>query len=409
MQNYRVAVVISHPIQHFCPQYTSWNKIENVNLLILFASNHGLAAYEDKGFGRTVKWDGLKLDFPHEFLSDADGKAIGSSLDAADLADRLTAFSPDVVVIYGYSQTLQRRALRHSKAANIPVLMISDSELRASRGWLKRIFKAVVLPRIFRKVTLFLTVGDANDAYYRWYGVRDDRFIRSFFPIDVQHYDLIAERKDECRQEIREQLGIPAHHRVVLMVGKLVPWKRQMDLVRFSNSIQGSVGDVTVVFAGTGQDETALRAQALRIGLGGVVFAGFVSPEDLAKYYCAADLYVHCSEREPHSLAISEAIYCGLPVVLSDQCGSYGPTDDVQPGLNGLVYRCGDVAEMSQQLLYLLDDKVGHARMCKASAQLGRAHQALAHGVALRQALAIIDSCRLTQAGSYDAVASRVI
>ena len=64
--------------------------------------------------------------------------------------------------------------------------------------------------------------------------------------------------------------------------------------------------------------------------------------------YCAADVYVHCSDNEPHSLAITEAIYCGLPVVLSDRCGSYGPTDDVQPGINGFVYRCGDVSDLSR-------------------------------------------------------------
>jgi glycosyltransferase involved in cell wall biosynthesis len=388
----RVAVVASHPIQHFCPQYTSWAALANVDLKVFFASDHGVSAYEDKGFGRVVQWDGIRLDFPHEFLRGAKGKAIGSRVDAADLGERLSAYSPDALVAYGYSQRLQRRAVRWAKSANVAVLMVSDSELRAARRWPTRTVKAAVLPHLFRDIRLFLTVGDANDAYYRHYGVADNRLVRGCYPIDVCHYDRVVAHHQECRDRLRTELGIPAHHRVLLMVGKLVPRKRHADLVRFANAVQDHRDDVTVVLAGTGEQEAALRTLARKTGAGGVVFAGFVSPERLAEYYCAADIYVHCSDDEPHAVAISEAVYCGLPVVLSDRCGSYGPSDDVQPGLNGLVYRCGDVSDLSRCVMHVLDDESLRAHMGEASTRIGRAHQALAHGTALRQALTILES-----------------
>lgn len=390
----RVAVVISHPIQHFCPQYTSWAALPGVELRVFFASNYGLVAYEDKHFGRAVKWDGIKLDFPHEFLPGAEGRAIGAAIDSPDLAERLSLFAPDVAVVYGYAQALQRRALRWTRSNNVPALMFSDSELRAVRSWLKRAVKAILLPRLFRRARLFLTVGDANEAYYRNYGVPDDRFIRGIYPIDYRHYDSVVGKRDECRRSLRSELGIPTDHLVLLMVGKLVPWKRQADLVRFSNSLQGVRDNVTVVLAGTGPDEASLRSLTRRSGAGGVLFAGFVSPELLAQYYCAADIYVHCSDREPHSVAISEAIYCGLPVVLSSRCGSYGPTDDVRPGLNGFVYTCGDISEMSRCLLHVIADQERRARMGAASERIARENQALAHGSALSQALAVIESSR---------------
>ena len=52
-----------------------------------------------QGFGRVVQWDGIRLDFPHEFLRGAKGKAVGSRLDAADLGERLSTFSPDALVV----------------------------------------------------------------------------------------------------------------------------------------------------------------------------------------------------------------------------------------------------------------------------------------------------------------------
>jgi glycosyltransferase involved in cell wall biosynthesis len=383
---------MSHPIQHFCPQYTSWAKRPDVDLKVFFSSDYGLSAYEDPGFGCVVKWDGIELDFPHEFLRGAKGKPVGPRIDSSDLSERLSTFSPDAVVVYGYSQSLQRRAVRWARSAGTAVLMTSDSELRTPRSWPVRAMKAMVVPSLVRDVTLFLTVGDANEAYYRHYGIPDDRLVRCCFPIDVDHYDSVIVRRQRCRDGVRSKLGVPAHHKVLLTVGKLLSRKRQADLVRFSNSLQDHRDDVTVVLAGSGPEDTSLRASARRVGPGGVVFAGFVPPELLAEYYCAADVYVHCSDNEPHSLAISEAIYCGLPVVLSDRCGSYGPTDDVQPGLNGLVYRCGDVRDMSQRIMHVLDEENLYAQMCQASTRIGGEHQALAHGKALTQALTILES-----------------
>jgi len=389
---FRVAVVASHPIQHFCPQYTSWAKLPAVDLKVFFASDRGLSAYEDEGFGRVVQWQGMHLDFPCEFLPGAEGKTVGSRLDSVDLDERLAAFSPDALVVYGYSQKLQRRAAGWGKSAGVAVLMVSDSELRASRNWPTRMVKAGVLPRLFRGVRLFLTVGDANEAYYRHYGVRDDRLVRGCIPIDVCHYDRVVARRQESRSRLRTELEIPAHHAVVLMVGKLILRKRHADLVRFSNAVQDHRDDVTVVFAGTGEEEASLRTLARRTGAGGVLFAGFVSPERLAEYYCAADVYVHCSENEPHAVAVTEAVYCGLPVILSDRCGSYGPTDDVQPGLNGFVYRCGDVPDLSRRIMRLFDDESLRANMREASTRIGRAHQVLAHGDGLVQALSIVQA-----------------
>jgi len=96
----------------------------------------------------------------------------------------------------------------------------------------------------------------------------------------------------------------------------------------------------------------------------------------LPKYDVAADIYVHPSSLDPHPLAISEALYCSLPVVVSDRVGSIGPTDDVQEGKNGWVYGNGDVAALSAILVKLIDDPGLRESAGKASRALGEAHAA---------------------------------
>jgi len=386
MSTVRVAVVVSHPIQHFCPQYTSWSVIDDVSLRVFFASRSGLTAYKDKNFDRVVQWEGINLDFPHEFLPGAEHRELGTDIDAPGLEARLEAFRPDVIVGYGYSQPLQRRVIDWSKATNTPIFMILDSELRSPRSHARRLAKAALLPRILKRIDRFLTVGDANEAYLRNYGVTDERFVRCFFPIDVNALDKVLTTRDLVRKQVREAYEIPEDHHVVLKVGKFVSWKRQIDLVECSNQLDAA-NKVTVVLAGTGPEEAKLRARAKRQGVGGVLFAGFVPPAKLFELYCASDIYVHCSEVEPHSLAISEAIYCGLPVVVSSHCGSYGPSDDVRTGLNGIVYPCADVGALSRAITSIVSSPQRRTEMGAASAEIARIHQRLAHGRALRQAI----------------------
>ena len=382
----RLAIVISHPIQYFCPQHSSWARLDGVDLRVFFASRQGLDPYHDEGFARPVQWEGLALDFPHEFLPGAHDRPVTANLDAPAAEDRLARFRPHAVCVYGYGQRLQRRAAAWARRAGIPLLMFTDSELRSRRSGIKRIAKAIVLPRLLGEVDRFLTIGDANEAYLRHYGVADTRFVRCYYPIDVASHDRALEARESMRAAVRGRHGIPDHHRVLLMAGKLAAHKRQQDLVAFSNRVQRLHSDVTVVLAGSGADEPALLRLAQTRGPGGVVFAGFVQPRGLTKYYCAADVYVHCSEREPYGVAVSEAVYAGLPVVLSDRCGSFGPSDSVRPGLNGYVYPCTDVTALTSAVMRVLVSRERREAMAAASRRIGRANQRLAHGAALLQA-----------------------
>jgi glycosyltransferase involved in cell wall biosynthesis len=389
---FRLAVVVSHPIPAFSPQYVSWASLPNVDLRVFFASSDGLREYFDDQFEKQVKWDGLVLDFPHEFIAGADDRRISEHMDAKRLDVHLDSFKPNIVLIYGYGQAVSRRAMRWARRSGADILMFADTEGRSHRSWVRRLAKKVLLPSLLKQVTLFLTVGDACEEYFRTHGVPDDRFIRCAFPVDCASFESRSGTNGQGKQQVRKLLNLPDQHKIVLNVGKLVPRKRQQDLVEFSNELQGRRDNVTVVLVGTGPDEAALRRLCRREGPGGVIFTGLVQPHRVVDYYHAADAYAACSYRDAHSYAISEAIYAGLPIVVSDRCGSYGPSDDVRPGLNGFVYPCANVRELSKRLLHLFDTPGLIASMSAASATIARHNQALAHGDALVQALTVIDS-----------------
>ena len=377
----RVAVVISHPIQHFCPQYESWAKLSDVDLKVFFAARIGMESYFDPDFGQDVRWQGLRLNFEHEFLPGAEERTTSVGIEAEGLDAALAAFSPDLVIAYGYTVPLQKRAIRWANANSVTLAMISDAELRTPRPIWKRAAKAVLVRPWIQRFDAFLTVGDGNEAYYRTYGAKDIQFFRSGFPIDTIAFDGALADREARRAQMRAALGIPDDHLVLMSVGKLIGRKRPQDLVRLANRMTGQ--KITVILAGSGPDEASLRAQTQTEGAGGVIFAGFVQPTDLLDYYLATDVYMHPAEVDRHPLSVTEATYCGIPAIVSERVGSFGPSDDLQPGVNGFVHNLGDLAEMEQCVRRLMEGDLRN-QMSGASVRIAHAGQARAHGGALQ-------------------------
>jgi glycosyltransferase involved in cell wall biosynthesis len=248
------------------------------------------------------------------------------------------------------------------------------------------------LPRraYFRGIRYFLTTGDANEAFYRHYAVPPSKFIRMHFPIDRRAYDRAFEQRQALRAETRARHGIAPGEKVLATVGKLIHYKRQADLLDALARLEAGGNRCHLFVLGDGPDRERLERHASRLRRCRVHFTGFVPPEELPAYYAASDALVHPSAIDAHPLAVSEAIYMGCPVLVSDRCGSYGPTDDVQPDRNGWVFRMGDAADLGGKIERLLADDALLARFSAASMEISRQFQQRAHAGVLEALIAAL-------------------
>lgn len=380
----RLAIVISHPIQHFCPQFVSFAQKENVQLKVFFASMLGAKEYQDVNFGTSILWGNLQLDkFDHVFLN---GEAVlqsGPDLDAANLEQELENFAPDLIFTYGYFQKFQRRACEWAYRNKVYIAYISDSEMRHHESRIKRFLKSIFLKKYFRKPDFFLTLGDANENYYSKHGVKSERIIRMHHPIDRIRYLEAYEKRDSLRGFVRAKYNIPAHEPVLCVVGKLVKWKNQAHIIEAMRLLEEKSVKLHLLIIGSGATENHLRAQAGRLIESKVHFTGFINIVDLPGYYAASDIYVHPASLEPHSVAISEAIMMGLPVIISNTCGSYGNTDDVQVGKNGYVYEFGNMNELANVIEKLLVNKFERKNFGEYSHVISKQFQERSHHLVL--------------------------
>jgi len=369
--------------------YAQLAKNDLWHIHVLFAYDLGSSPYFDKGFGREIAWDNLNLNaFSHEFLNEERLETIvPSQLDSPNTESRLEAYGADVIIVYGYIQPLQRRAINWGHKRGIPILMISDSELRSHRIWYRELAKHIVLPPILRKISAFLTTGDSNEDFYRLYGVSPLRMYRTPFPIDVETYQSAFADYASLRSHLRKSHQIDEDQLVVTMVGKTESRKRQQDLIAALTHCGEDATRVVLLLVGSGPLEAELRELAQQSSNIRVVFAGFVSPRDLPSYYAATDVYAHVSDYDPHPLAISEAIYMGCPIIASSSIGSVGPTDDVQIGANGLCFPTRNIPALSQCLWRLIRSPEQRSAFADSSRQISLHNQALANCDGLIHAL----------------------
>jgi glycosyltransferase involved in cell wall biosynthesis len=158
----------------------------------------------------------------------------------------------------------------------------------------------------------------------------------------------------EARTRVRTQLNIAPDVPVVLFAGKLLPFKRPLDLIAAAAVAKAKGNEITVLVAGAGplQDEVARFAREK-----GVLchVLGFRNQSEMPETYAASDLLVLPSEHETWGLVANEALACGRPIVLSDTVGS--APDLALDQTVGRVFPLGDVSALADAICNLLQHK----------------------------------------------------
>jgi glycogen(starch) synthase len=147
-----------------------------------------------------------------------------------------------------------------------------------------------------------------------------------------------AELRAEAREGLtRAELGIPEEAKVLAHVATFRPMKRQALALETTARLRESLGDVRVVFAGTGPEFEGVRELAARRGADWALFLG--RQRNVASVYGLADLAILPSSHEAMPMTVIEAIALGVPVVATDvgdvpqvldrtRAGVHVPADD---------------------------------------------------------------------------------
>ncbi|MCT7501827.1 glycosyltransferase [Aliarcobacter cryaerophilus] len=168
-------------------------------------------------------------------------------------------------------------------------------------------------------------------------------------PVDIEY---INSKKDICEYmdfEFRED------KKYIISVGRLIPLKRNMDLIKAFFELQKSDDSLELIFLGDGVLKDSLEQECNNSKIKGKVhFLGNV--KNPFYYLTKSDLFILNSEIEGFPNVLVEAMACGLPVISSD-CKS-GPREILEDEKYGLLYPVGNVDTLKEKMKFYLYENI---------------------------------------------------
>jgi glycosyltransferase involved in cell wall biosynthesis len=371
--NFSLAVYISHPIQYFAPLFRELAEI--INLHVYYYNDFGQKIGQvDPGFGVPVRWNTPLLEGYEYTILEPVSERARYSLKGSAVLKQHQQISLSMknrpwngVLLFGYSFLMDWFVLFHANMKRIPVFLISDSELLHERSWWRLALKEIPVRVFMRGLGGFLAVGNNNAQYARRYGVSENKIYTAALPVDIKHFRRVKESINYSKSidTLRQKYNISKASKIVLFCGKLVDHKRPLDLVLALNQL-GLEQEVVGLFIGDG----ALKQKILELGHKRVRITGFVNQEEIALYYALGDVLVLPSERDAYGLVVTEAASLGIPSIVSDCIGCVGSDDMLRNNETGLVYRCGDINQLTHLLRTVLNDDQLRMRLGKQALKI---------------------------------------
>lgn len=369
---HRLAIVASHVIQYQDPFFRLLARAPDIDLTVIYCSRQGLESYRDEDMKTTLRWNIELLEgYEHRFLTnispDPGGgwlRLINPGIVPAILQGRYDA----VILMFGWGSLTALLAVAACRAAATPFYFYGDSSFPPPETTFRSRLRARFLRSLFRGAGGFMTSGVLNAAYYAHYGADPHRFFLLPWAVDNERFARDAVMTPSERSELRVRHGIPPESVAFLFSAKFVARKDPMTLLQAFERMRLRER-ASLVFMGDGELREALEQHAARTGVGDRVhFTGFVNQREIPRLYAMCDVFVLPSLYEPRGAVINEAMVCGLPVIVTDRCGSIG--DVVLEGENALIYPTGDAGALSRDLDRLAGDDALRERMGSRSREI---------------------------------------
>jgi glycosyltransferase involved in cell wall biosynthesis len=130
------------------------------------------------------------------------------------------------------------------------------------------------------------------------------------------------------RDYLRKELSIPDSDLILLSVGELITRKNHETVI----DALAKLGDPTIhyVVAGDGELEQMLKSKISDLKMENVHLLGY--RRDVNKLYNSSDIFVMPSFQEGLSVALMEAMACGLPLIASSIRGNVDLVDEGKGG-----------------------------------------------------------------------------
>lgn len=348
----RLAIAISHPIQYHAPLYAFLARDGRFDVRVFYMTDRGSRPYYDPFAKTTVHFDNPILNgYAYDFLRTGEPEgwwSKKSELMQFALKGRLAAWKPQAVYFHGYDNPAFWPAMAWCRENGVTVLFRGENEDVLPRPALRRAARELFLKILIPKVDAFLYIGVENKEFFLRRGIPASKLFYVPYSVDNDYFlgGVGDDELRDIRERVRAKYGLPPATRVFIYTHKLRGTMRPLDAVRaFAAAAPAFHRDNALIVCGDGELRDEAEAVARGVPAAKIVFAGFISQSELREHLLASDVMINPAI-EPWGCTVNEGLASGLAMISSDLV--VGWPDMVRSGLNGEVYRVGDIDALTR-------------------------------------------------------------
>lgn len=285
-------------------------------------------AYERKNaISRNQKWKSKKTgNYSELFLK---SKNIGDDNSISfQIIDLIKKNKFDYIIIGQYSTFTAMLAILYMKIKKIPFILNSDG------GFIKKNEKKIkykIKKYLISSADYWLSSGSNTTNYLKYYGADQNKIFEYPFTSLKEKDILTKPLSDSEKITIRKELNLPVDKKIVISVGRFLDWKGFDILLKASKKFNDNI-----ILLLIGDKPTSKYLEIIEeSNKNNVVFPGFLTKEELIKYYKSSDLFVLPTKDGIWELVVNEAMSFALPIITTTKCGS--AFDLVKNEYNGYI------------------------------------------------------------------------
>ena len=238
-----------------------------------------------------------------------------------------------------------------AKIARVPVVLHSEHGYELNMGAGLPLHRRLLRHCAYQMGNAIATVTEELRDYHAgqaWWKAEEIRVL--YNGVDAQ----VFRPQPQVRAAVRRRLAIPDDALILGSVGRMVPLKNFVTLLRAAETLIPEVEKLYVILVGSGSELPALRRcveNSPRLS-GRVVFTG--ATDGVGEMLNAMDIFVLPSLMEGMSNTLLEAMAVGLPVVATRVGGN---PEVLAEGMCGYLFTPQDTTELADLLRILVNNQ----------------------------------------------------
>ncbi len=249
----------------------------------------------------------------------------------------------DCVFISGYQETSSLASIIGAYLTNTKIVLFSESQEidKKNRPIIKEIYKKIII-NIFNGAVVG---GDSHKKYLTKLGMKKESIFKGYDCVDNDYFLRKSSIRDST---IKDEIYL-------CCICRFVEKKNLLVLIKSFNSFKQKFikhKNVKLKIAGTGPLLERLKLYIKENKIDYIEFVGAINYEDLPLFYSKSNGMILLSSTEQWGLVTNEALNCGIPVLISDKCGS---KEIIKENVNGYIVKHNAIDKIALKIKNLID------------------------------------------------------